>query len=103
MLWHGSPPDWPQAADQGGLAQAGKLYSVIMANPPWDGRHLQRDKGKNRHASRHYGTMPTEAIAATDVPAALDSVLFLWATVQMLEAALRVMTPWGSTSRRMAG
>ena len=75
------------------LAGLGKLYSVILADPPWDAKTYS-DKGKNRHASRHYETLPTDAIAAIKVPAAPDAVLFLWATVQTLEHGLRVMAAW---------
>ncbi len=82
------------------LAGLGKLYSVILADPPWDVATYS-EKGKNRHASRHYETMPTDAIAEIKVPAAPDAVLFLWATVQMLEHGLRVMAAWGFTYKSL--
>jgi hypothetical protein len=76
-----------------GLAERGKLCGVIAADPGWDAVTYS-DKGKSRHPSRHYRTDPTAAIAAIQVPAAPHSAPFLWATVQMLEAALRVMAAW---------
>jgi N6-adenosine-specific RNA methylase IME4 len=84
------------------LAEPGMLYSVIMADPPWDPATYS-DKGKSRHPSRHYPTMATDAIAAIQVPAAPDSVLFLWATIQMLENALRVMAAWQFTYKTAYG
>ena len=76
------------------LAEPATLYSVVWADPPWDAATYS-EKGKSRHPSRHYATMPTDAIAAIQVPAAPDSVLFLWVTVQMLEHGLAVMRAWG--------
>ena len=76
------------------LAAPGTLYSVVWADPPWDAATYS-EKGKSRHPSRHYATMPTDAIAAIQVPAAPISVLFLWVTVQMLEHGLAVMQAWG--------
>jgi hypothetical protein len=49
----------------------------------------------SRAADNHYPTLTTAAIAAIDVPAALDCVLFLWATVAMKDDARHVMKCWG--------
>ena len=84
------------------MADLGKLYGVIVADPPWNAATYS-DKGKSRHASRHYPTMPTDAIAAIEVPAAPACVLGLWATIQMLEHALRAMTAWGFTYKTAYG
>lgn len=74
-----------------------KLYGVIYADPEWR-FETYSDAGLDR--APDYPTSTTAVIKAR-VPvgtlAAPDSVLFLWATVPMLEDALEVMRFWGFT------
>lgn len=74
-----------------------KRYGVILADPEWRFEPYSRETGMDRAADNHYPTSATEIIAARNVPsiAADDCVLFLWATVPMLPAALQVMQAWG--------
>lgn len=83
-----------------GHAQAAlpdKHYGVIVADPEWRFEVYSRDTGMDRAADNHYPTSVTDEIAARPVNtiAADDCVLFLWATVPMLEDALRVLHAWG--------
>jgi N6-adenosine-specific RNA methylase IME4 len=73
-----------------------KRYGVIYADPAWQ-FGTWSENGKDRSAENHYPCMPTAAICALPVQtiAAGDCVLFLWATVPMLPAALQVMEAWG--------
>lgn len=79
------------------LGQAGPtpdgLFAVIDADPPW--------RSDNPNASwapeRHYPTLAHPEIAAIDVPAAKDAILFLWAVNCQLVEALDVMAAWGFT------
>jgi N6-adenosine-specific RNA methylase IME4 len=73
-----------------------KRYGVIVADPEWRFEPYSRETGMDRAADNHYPTTATEIIAERDVPsiAADDCVLFLWATVPMLEHALEVMRAW---------
>jgi N6-adenosine-specific RNA methylase IME4 len=50
------------------------------------------DRGR---AENHYATMATDKICGLDVPAAGDSVLFLWVPNAMLPDGLRVLEAWG--------
>lgn len=77
------------------LGVTGKLYGVIYADPPWRFEPRSRETGMDRAADNHYPTMTLDAIKALPVPAADDSVLFLWATAPMLPQALEVMVAWG--------
>lgn len=72
-----------------------RLYGVIYADPPWRFEPYSRETGMDRAADNHYPTMTIEDIQALAVPAAEDSVLFLWATAPMLPAALSVVDAWG--------
>lgn len=75
------------AADLAALGE----YQVLYADPPWEYEHAE----PSRAIENQYPTMPIEAIEALDVPAAPDSVLFLWATSPKLLEALGVMESWG--------
>jgi N6-adenosine-specific RNA methylase IME4 len=72
-------------------------FGVVYADPPWRFEPYSRDTGMDRAADNHYPTMLLDDIAALEVPAADDCVLFLWATAPMLPEALRVMAAWGFT------
>jgi N6-adenosine-specific RNA methylase IME4 len=71
------------------------LFTVIYADPPWRFEPYSRDTGLDRAPDRHYQTMTLAAIKAMQIPAAADSVLFLWAITPMLPQALEVMDAWG--------
>jgi N6-adenosine-specific RNA methylase IME4 len=75
-----------------------KVYGVIYADCPWR-FELWAESGKDRVADNHYPTMPTEAIKVLRVPAADNCVLFLWATVPMLDQNIEVLKAWGFTYR----
>ncbi|CDP51970.1 Adenine-specific DNA methyltransferase [Devosia sp. DBB001] len=74
-----------------------RLYGVILADPPWRFEPYSRETGLDRAADNHYPTQETGEIKMLPVGtlAASDCVLFLWATVPMLEDALAVMRYWG--------
>lgn len=74
----------------------GKLYGVIYADPPW--RYSDPPMGDLARANeQHYTTMEVADICALPVPADKNSVLFVWATIPKLPAALKVMEVWGFT------
>lgn len=81
-----------------------KRYGVILADPEWRWEPWSRETGMDRSAENHYPTSPTQIIAGRPVQdiAADDCVLFLWATVPMLQEALDVMRAWGFTYRSHA-
>lgn len=72
-----------------------QLYSVILSDPPWRFEVRSRETGMDRAAANHYPVMTTDDIAAMEIPAAKNCILFLWATNPMLRDALRVMEAWG--------
>jgi len=69
-------------------------FSVVMADPPWS-YEVWSENGKDRAAENHYPVMKTADICAMKVPAADDSVLFLWVTGAMMPQGLEVMKAWG--------
>ncbi len=69
-----------------------KRYAVIYADPPW---RYDFSETNNRKIENQYPTMTEDEIAALDVPAADDAVLFMWATNPKLREAFTVLDGWG--------
>lgn len=76
-----------------------KEYEVIYADPPW---RYDFQESESRMIENHYPTMGLAEIKSLDVPAAPDSVLFMWATSPKLKGALDVMNSWGFEYRTNA-
>lgn len=74
-------------------------FDVILADPPW---RYSFSKSSTRKIENHYPTMTLEEIMNLKVPAADNSVLFLWATAPKLLEALDVMKAWGFTYKTQA-
>lgn len=66
-------------------------YGIIYADPPWCYDNTCSQGG----VREQYQTMSDEEICALQVPAAKDSVLYLWATAPRLPIALEVINSWG--------
>lgn len=71
-------------------------FPVILADPPW---RYDYAEDTTRQIENHYPTMPLDDIAALEVPAADDAVLFMWATSPKLREAFTVLDGWGFTYR----
>jgi len=72
--------------------QAAGPFPVLYADPPWRYDFSQDD---NRQIENHYPTMGLDEIRALEVPAADNSVLFLWTTSPKLAEGLSVVDAWG--------
>lgn len=71
-------------------------YGAILADPPWK-FGTWSDRGKDRSADRHYGTMTLDEIRFLDVRgvAKKDCVLFLWVTWPHLQECIATISYWG--------
>lgn len=67
-------------------------YDVIYADPPW---RYDFAESSNRAIENQYPTMDIEDICNLSIPAADNSVLFMWATAPKLKEALLVIEAWG--------
>jgi N6-adenosine-specific RNA methylase IME4 len=85
------------------LIAAGKKFSVIYADPPWEFK-VYSGKGKQRSAERHYDTVSLDDIKALPVGnlAASDCALFLWCVMPELPGALDVIHAWGFEYKTVA-
>lgn len=69
---------------------------LLVADPPW--RFADSLPGAGRGASKHYDTMPVEAIMRYPIPLmARTSILLLWRVASMQQEALDVARAWGFT------
>jgi N6-adenosine-specific RNA methylase IME4 len=66
-------------------------FDVIYADPPWS-YNQDTPRGGVAH---HYDTMDINDICDLDVPAAENSILYLWTTVTHAQEAFNVMDEWG--------
>lgn len=76
------------------------VYDLIYADPAWEYRSGTTDP--SREIENHYPTMDLEEIKNMDVPAAEDSVLYMWATSPKLSEACEVIKEWGFDYRTSA-
>jgi N6-adenosine-specific RNA methylase IME4 len=68
------------------------MYDIILADPCWS----YRNKASQGAADNHYETLSTKDLCALPIQniAAENSLLFLWATLPMIEEALATMKSW---------
>jgi len=67
-------------------------FDVILADPPWEYEFAVSD---SRRVENKYPTMKLEDICSLKIPAAENSILFLWAPAPKLPEALQVLREWG--------
>jgi len=80
-----------------------KKYNIIYADPPWSYKNKNTGGSMKSGSSAKYETMTTEDICNLPIESirARDSVLFLWATVPLIEDAFQVMKSWGYKYKTM--
>lgn len=74
-------------------------FRLLYVDPPWRYEHVETE---SRAIENQYPTMSLDEICALPVPAADDSVLFLWATSPKLDEAMRVINAWRFVYRTCA-
>ena len=93
IISRGLGKERPQISEPEPLPEG--VFEVIYADPPWLYEQPGGRTPQLRAVELHYPTMSDEEIAAIEVPAADDSVCFLWATNPKLREALDVLGAWG--------
>jgi len=79
-----------------------KKYKIIYADPPW--RYNDKLNLQNEGAENHYKTMSLEDIKKLNIDniSDKDCILFLWATMPLLQEAFEVIKSWGFTYKTCA-
>lgn len=67
-------------------------YTVLVVDPPWP---YGRSEDETHRARNPYPSMSIDEIKATKLPAADDSILWLWTTNAYLHEAFHLMEVWG--------
>lgn len=74
------------------LANEPQRFSVILADPAWE---YEFSKSDSRQIENQYLPSSQDDMKRLKVPAAEDSVMFMWATSPKLREALDLMETWG--------
>lgn len=74
------------------LANEPERFSLILADPPWE---YEFSKSDSRRIDNQYTPTSLEELKKLEVPAAEDSVIFMWAPGPKLREALELLNAWG--------
>jgi len=71
------------------------LYDVIITDPPWPVKKIEREVRPNQTENLDYPTMTIDEIYELNIPAAESCHLFLWTTHKFLPTAFEIIEKWG--------
>ncbi len=74
------------------LANEPERYNIILADPAWEYDFAQSD---SRKIDNQYTPTSLDEMKRLRIPAASDSVLFMWATSPKLREAFELIDAWG--------
>lgn len=72
---------------------ASGIYDVIVIDPPWDMKKIERDERPNQ-SEFDYPTMDEGELCELNIPAADDCHVWVWTTHKYLPMALRLLDAW---------
>jgi N6-adenosine-specific RNA methylase IME4 len=72
-----------------------RVYTVILADPPWKYNIETLTSSPNFKYNNHYEPMDYVEIGELSIPTYKDAILFLWAPWPVLEEALYIIEKWG--------
>lgn len=81
----------PESKESKFIALPDGIYDVIYADPPWQ----YDNTGVDGAAEKHYQTLSIEELCQIKIPAADNSVLFMWVTNPFLRDAFTILDAWG--------
>jgi N6-adenosine-specific RNA methylase IME4 len=76
-----------------------KLYNLLYCDPPWPTKSRSPAGGSRGPDVKHYPTMTEQQLIdmAPYIPAAKDSLMFMWTTSTHLAISMRLLEAWGFT------
>lgn len=77
----------------------GEVFSVLLIDPPWEYDFAEADR---RSIGKEYTTLSVDKLRMLSIPAADNSVLYLWATAPKLSDAFDVLAAWGFSYKTCA-
>ena len=82
------------AIKEHGIDKIEGLYDVIVIDPPWPMKKIERDVAPNQTESLDYPTMTIEEIKEIKLPIKDNSHIFLWTTHKFLPVAFDILEHW---------
>lgn len=79
------------------LSQPNGRYHVLVIDPPW--QYEKRAEDATHRGRCTYPTMPTDEIAAMEIPAEDDAIVWLWTTNAFMHDAYHILDSWGFTPK----
>jgi len=70
------------------------LYDVIVIDPPWPMKKIERDCHANQVSSLDYPTMTEEELQNFKLPSSENCHIWLWTTHKFLPMAFRLLETW---------
>ncbi len=70
------------------------LYNVIVIDPPWDVKKIERQVAPNQEVDIDYPILSIDEIKALELPAKEDVQVFLWTTHKYLPASFQILQAW---------
>jgi len=70
-------------------------YKVLYVDPPWQYDNKKTGGSASSGATQKYNTLSLVELKTFDLNAADTSILFMWATVPLLDQAIELMKAWG--------
>jgi len=70
------------------------LYDVIVIDPPWDVKKIERQVAPNQEVDIDYPILSIDEIKALELPTKEDVQVFLWATHKYLPASFQILQAW---------
>lgn len=80
-----------------------KRYKTILADPPWSYENKRTGGGMRSGSCQKYRTMSVDEICQLPICniSGKDSILFLWATVPLIQYGFQVLDAWGYKYKTM--
>ena len=71
------------------------LYDVIVIDPPWPVKKIEREVRPNQVEALDYPVMEIDEIIGLEIPAKDNCHIFLWTTHKFLPSAFEIIQAWG--------
>jgi len=71
-------------------------YDVIVIDPPWIVKKIEREVAPNQSKELDYPTMTIDQIASIEMPFKENAHLFMWTTQKFLPDAISIVERWGA-------
>lgn len=83
------------AISRGEIVRPDGLFDVISIDPPWPYGNEDQYDGTGYRVASPYPEMPLEDLAAMEIPASDNCVLWLWTTHKFMRHSFDLLDAWG--------